>query len=90
MAKGKKKKDDGEKQEGAPPDPGIAAFEAGHYPTARRLFQQKLSTDLAEGERRLLTSLLAAMRLDDHAWKTGLGCIALYLLVIAIGILKQP
>lgn len=90
MAKGKKKKEDAEKPSAAAPDPGIAAFEAGHYPTARRLFQEKLKTDLAEGERRLMTSLLSAMRLDDHAWKTGLGCIALYALVIAIAILKQP
>lgn len=90
MAKGKKKKDDGEKQGPGAPDPGIAAFEAGHYPTARRLFQEKLKGDLAEGERRLMSSLLSAMRLDDHAWKTGLGCVALYILVIAIAILKQP
>lgn len=92
MAKGKKKRDDAAvaAPSKAAPDPGIAAFEAGHYPQARTLFQAKLSGDLAEGERRLMTTLLAAMRLDPYAVKTGLGCLGLCGLVLLITILKQP
>jgi hypothetical protein len=85
VAKGKKKS-----EAPASKDPGIEAFEAGHYAEARALFDEKLKGDIAQGERDLLTNLRATTLIDRQTILTGLGCIGLMVLVLLITWLKQP
>lgn len=82
------------KKQPAPKDPlgpGRTALVAGDYPAARRLLDQAAADPaLSEVDRKEAQRLSSSTRLDALSLKVGLACFALFGIVIALVIFKQP
>lgn len=96
MAKQKKKKTKAgaskkKSSETGPLQPALDTFARGDYVAARRMFEGALADpELSEENRHVAKTLLQSIRIDLGTLYVGFACIGLYLLVILVGILKQP
>lgn len=71
--------------------PGRDTLLAGDYPAARRLLDQVAEDPtLSEADRAEARRLSSSTRLDALSLKVGLACFALFGIVVALVIFKQP
>lgn len=71
--------------------PALDAFARGAYDEARTLFASRASaTDASDSERKMAERFASATRFERGTLLAGLACLGLYLLVIAVTLIKQP